>query len=125
MAVAYAAGITAAQVACLAWTGASSYNIGRDGLERMETKQKKVTQMFWKMLHKERRVVQFYTLILFIVLSAVFLAATLYSQYNADQIERNKAVISEQSLVDVEKQSSLIKSAGTSPICCTLRTACF
>jgi diguanylate cyclase (GGDEF)-like protein len=59
--------------------------------------------MFFQMLFKEKRVAQFYTLVIFLALAAVFLSVTFFMQVNMDRIDRNAAEITERNLVEVEK----------------------
>ncbi len=59
--------------------------------------------MIKQMIHRERRSIQFYTLVLFLVLSFVFLVITFFIQTNTEQIRKKVIQLGEESLVEVEK----------------------
>ena len=59
--------------------------------------------MFRKMLMKERRTAQLYTLIIFIVLSAVFFSITFFLQLNANQMKRLEIEINERSVINTQR----------------------
>lgn len=59
--------------------------------------------MLTQMIHKERRVIQFYTLVLFFALSLIFFTVTFFIQTDTDRIRRSEVQIKEQSLMEVEK----------------------
>jgi len=64
---------------------------------------KGMMRMFWKMLMKEKRTAQLYTLAVFIVLSTIFFLITFYLQLNADQRWRDKTEINEQSVLNIHE----------------------
>lgn len=57
--------------------------------------------MFRKMLFQERKTAQRYTLLLFLVLSALFFAITYAIQLNANRVNRVKMEANEQSMIDI------------------------
>ena len=64
--------------------------------------------MFRKMLMKEKRTAQLYTLIVFVLLSLVFFTVTFFLQLNANQMKRLETEINEQSVINT--QSAMITS---------------
>ena len=59
-------------------------------------------QMFIEMLRKDKKTIALYLLLIFVIISFVFLLITLYMQTNANMLEKSKAEISEQALVNLE-----------------------
>lgn len=68
--------------------------------------------MLRKMILKEKRVVQLYTLLLFLAMSVVFLAITCYIQSNADTLSRREVEVNEQSLVAMGKSYIISRISG-------------
>ncbi len=57
--------------------------------------------MFRKMLFQERRVAQFHTILLFLILSVIFFTITFLIQLNANRINRVEMEVNEQSMIDI------------------------
>lgn len=59
-------------------------------------------QMFIEMLRKEKKTIALYLLVNFVIMGIIFLLITLYTQTNANLLEKSKVEISEQGLVDLQ-----------------------